>query len=98
MRRLTTFAMVSMLLLIFLGCKQTQEDRYQRYLEEVADTSSMIEYITPEADSIAPPVDEGEDPFANDEGIYTIPEIPQEREVNMNTNTYEIEKEMRGGR
>ena len=29
-------------------------------------------------------------------GIYTIPEIPQERKVDMNANTYELEKVMQG--
>ena len=84
-------------LTLFAGCKQTAEDRYQRYLEEVADSSSMIEYITPEKDPVAPPTDDGPDPFANDnEGVYTIPEIPQERKVDMNSNTYELDKYMRG--
>ena len=89
--------MMALLLTLSIGCKQTQEDRYQRYLEEVADSSSMIEYITPEKDPVAPPTDDGPDPFANDnEGVYTIPESPQERKVDMNSNTYELDKYMRG--
>ena len=97
MKRLTTLTFVmAVLLTVSVGCKQTQEDRYQRYLEEVADSSSMIEFITPEADPEAPPTENGEDPFANDEGIYTIPETPQERQVNMNANTYELEKMLKG--
>ena len=96
MRRLTIMTLV-LTLTLFAGCKQTAEDRYQRYLEEVADSSSMIEYITPEKDPVAPPTDDGPDPFANDnEGVYTIPEIPQERKVDMNSNTYELDKYMRG--
>ena len=88
---------LALTLTLFAGCKQTAEDRYQRYLEEVADSSSMIEYITPEKDPVAPPTDDGPDPFANDnEGVYTIPEIPQERKVDMNANTYELEKMMQG--
>ena len=97
MRRLTIFTFATVVLLTAsVGCKQTQEDRYQRYLEEVADSTSTIEFITPEADPEAPPTDEGEDPFANDEEIYTIPEIPKERQVDMNANTYELEKVMMG--
>lgn len=97
MGRLTTFKfLMALLLTISVGCKQTQEDRYQRYLEEVADSTSTIEFITPEADPEAPPTDNGDDPFASDEGIYTIPEIPKEREVDMNANTYELEKIMSG--
>ena len=35
--------------------------------------------------------------FVDDgKGIYTIPEIPQERKVDMNANTYELEKVMQG--
>ena len=98
MRRLTTFMFVMALLVTAsVGCKQTAEDRYNRYLEEIADTSSLIEFITPEEDPVPPPTDDGEDPFANDgKGIYTIPEIPKQRKVNMNTDTYELDKYMRG--
>ncbi len=88
--------MMALLLTLSIGCKQTQEDRYQRYLEEVADSTSTIEFITPEADPEAPPTDEGEDPFANDEGIYTIHEITKARQVEMNAKTYELEKVMMG--
>jgi Tfp pilus assembly protein PilP len=96
MRRLAIMTL-ALTLTLFAGCKQTAEDRYQRYLEEVADSSSMIEYITPEKDPVAPPTDDGSDPFANDnEGVYTIPEIPQQRQVDMNSNTYELDKYMRG--
>ena len=49
-------------LAVMFGCKQTAEDRYERYLEEVADSSSLIEFITPEKDPVAPPTDDGEDP------------------------------------
>ena len=98
MRRLTTFMFVMALLVTAsVGCKQTAEDRYNRYLEEIADTSSLIEFITPEEDPVPPPTDDGEDPFAADgKGIYTIPEIPKQRKVNMNTDTYELDKYMRG--
>ena len=98
MRRLTTFMFVMALLVTAsVGCKQTAEDRYNRYLAEIADTSSLIEFITPEEDPVPPPTDDGEDPFADDgKGIYTIPEIPKQRKVNMNTDTYELDKYMRG--
>ena len=96
MKRLA-FLTLACVLFAFIGCQQSAESRYQRYLEEVADSSSMIEYITPEKDPVAPPTDDGPDPFANDnEGVYTIPEIPQQRKVDMNSNTYELDKYMRG--
>ena len=78
---------MALTLAVLAGCKQTAEDRYQRYLDEVADSTTAIEFITPEKDPVAPPTNEGADPF---------PEIPQEREVNMNANTYELEKMMQG--
>lgn len=93
---MTSVITIMLLLTAFVGCKQTQADRYERYLEDVTDSSSMIEYITPETDSLEVPEDDGDDPFADDEGIYTIPDIPQEREVDMNANNYELEKMMRG--
>jgi Tfp pilus assembly protein PilP len=96
MKRLTIMTM-ALTLAVLAGCKQTAEDRYQRYLDEVADSTTAIEFITPEKDPVAPRTNEGADPFADDgKGIYTIPEIPQEREVNMNANTYELEKMMQG--
>lgn len=96
MKRLTIMTM-ALTLTVLAGCKQTAEDRYQRYLDEVADSTTTIEFITPEKDPVAPPTNEGADPFADDgKGIYTIPEIPEEREVNMNANTYELEKMMQG--
>ena len=85
-----------LLLTAFVGCKQSQADRYERYLEDVSDSTSRIEYITPDEDSLAVQEDDGEDPFADDDGLYTIPDIPQQRDVDMNANNYEVEKMMRG--
>ena len=88
---------LALTLTLFAGCNQTSEDRYQRYLEEIADSSSMIEFIIPEEDPVAPPTDDGEDPFADDgKGIYTIPDIPQQRKVDMSANNYELERLMMG--
>ena len=50
MKRLT-FLTLACGLFAFIGCRQTAEERYQRYLEEVAD-SSGIEFITPGEDSV----------------------------------------------
>lgn len=78
-----------------MGCKQTAEDRYQRYLEEVAD-SSGIEFITPEKDPVDYVGDDEDYPFSDDKGIVTIPDIPQERHVDMHGSDYEVEKMMMG--
>ncbi|MBR4480490.1 MAG: hypothetical protein IKO86_01155 [Prevotella sp.] len=54
-----------------------------------------MEFITPVKDSVEYVEDE-DDPFADDDYLMTVPEIPQEREVNMNGNNYEVEKMMMG--
>jgi hypothetical protein len=96
MKRLTFLTLLLALLLTSICCKQTAEDRYQRYLEEVADTSEF-EYITPDKDPVKNVDDEGYDPLADDgKGIVTVPDIPQQRSVNMNADTYELEKMMMG--
>ena len=94
MRRLTVLTM-SLALIVISGCKQTADERYQRYLEEVSDTSRM-EFITPEEDKVPIPEDNDIEPFSKDEGIYTIPDIPQERSVNMGVDAYEVERVMMG--
>lgn len=94
MRRLTFLTFI-LALLAFIGCKQTAEDRYQNYLEQMAD-SSGIEFITPERDPIEYVEEERVDPFADDGGIVTVPDIPKEHYVDMNGNNYEVEKMMMG--
>ena len=93
MKRLTFLTMTLTIAVIF-GCTPTAEQRYQRYLEDVADTTNM-EFITPAKDSIEL-VDDEMGSFDDGGSIYTIPEIPQERSVNMNANNYEVEKMMMG--
>ena len=78
----------------FSGCKLSADERYQRYLEDVADTTNM-EFITPAKDSIEL-VDDEMGSFDDGGSIYTIPEIPQERSVNTNADNYEVEKMMMG--
>lgn len=96
MRRLTFLTLALFMLLTFVCCNQTADDRYQQYLEEVADTSeSSMEFITPKEDPVEIEEDDY-DSWADDGGIVTVPEIPQERHVNMNANTYELEKVMMG--
>jgi len=85
-----------LLITCFVGCKQSEADRYERYLESLEDSTSM-EFITPAEDSVK--MDEigaGDDVFDSDEQLITVPEIPQEREVDMNANDYDLEKVMMG--
>ena len=94
MKRLTLMTLACMLL-AFFSCNQTAEDRYQRYLEEVAD-SSEIEFIERESDPVEYVEDDGYDPLADDGGLIAIPDIPQERRVDMSGNDYEVERMMMG--
>ena len=83
------------MLFAFIGCQQSAESRYQRYLEEVADTSG-IEFITPEEDPVEYVEDNLGDPFADDGGVITVPDIPQQHEVSRYGSNYEVEKVMMG--
>ena len=94
MKRLTFLTLV-LVLFAFIGCQQSAESRYQRYLEEVADTSG-IEFITPEEDPVEYVEDNLGDPFADDGGVITVPDIPQQHEVSMYGSNYEVEKVMMG--
>jgi len=86
-----------LLLAFFASCKQSEADRYQRYLESLEDSTSSIEFVTPVKET------EGTDPFGSEDDalssdgeLITVPETPQEREVDMNANTYELERIMMG--
>ena len=94
MKRLTFLTFV-FVLFAFIGCQQSAESRYQRYLEEVADTSG-IEFITPEEDPVEYVEDNLGDPFADDGGVITVPDIPQQHEVSRSGSNYEVEKVMMG--
>ena len=94
MKRLTFLTFV-LVLFAFIGCQQSAESRYQRYLEEVADTSG-IEFITPEEDPVEYVEDNLGDPFADDGGVITVPDIPQQHEVSRYGSNYEVEKVMMG--
>ena len=82
-------------LFAFLGCRLSPEERYQRYLEEMNDTSG-VEFLTPKQDSVEYVEDDGFDPFADDGSLTTIPDIPKERKVNMQSSNYDVEKMMMG--
>ena len=50
MKRLTYTMMAFLLLMVLASCRQSQADRYQRYLEEKNDTT--FEFIEQPADSV----------------------------------------------
>ena len=77
------------------GCRRNKAERqYERYLSD----SNRVEFVTPATDTVA--VEEEaveEEPAASEtEGIFTIPDTPEQRDVNMNTNSEEIEEIMSG--
>ena len=89
-----TYVFLTMLLLSLFGCHRNRADRqYERYLEDTA----KIEFITPPKDSVEIEDAVGDDDWMEDEGeLITIPDIPQERSVNMGASDYELEKMMSG--
>lgn len=99
MKKLFYFC-VGMLVFATYSCRPNQAELYQRYLEDVADTT--FEYVTPKADSLnadgEPIVPEGEAKggWANDDGLVAVPDIPKERRVNKGANSYDVERAMLG--
>ena len=94
MRRLTLMALACALF-TFIGCRLSPDERYQRYLEEMND-SSDVEFLTPKQDSVEYVEDDGFDPFADDGGLTAIPDIPKERKVNLHGSSRDVEKMMMG--
>jgi hypothetical protein len=97
MKKLTTFFGALLLLTLMVGCHRSQADRYQRYLEEVNDSDSNFEYITPRADSVN--IDEEVDAdvkkgdWADDDGLVAVPDIPKERKIQRTGGNYDPMKE-----
>lgn len=101
MKRLIYFCLL-MVLLSLGSCRRSQSARqYDRFQYD----SAHVEFITPPADTVSLD-DDGDDgigtspggsEFGDDDGLVAIPDIPQERRVNMNSNSYEAEKMMKGG-
>lgn len=92
MKRLT-YVILTMLLISFFGCNRNRADRqYERFLED----SDKMEFITPPKDSVELEDVAGSEDWMDDGELITIPDIPQERPVNMNANSYELNKAMSG--
>lgn len=85
--------MMTLVALTFLGCGgNTNQRMYERYQYD----SARIEFIYPKEDSVVIEEEEEPDWMDNDEGLVTIPDIPQERSINMSASNYELEKMMSG--
>lgn len=88
-----TYLFLTMLLLGIFSCHHDRAARqYERFLEDTA----RMEFITPPEDTVK--IEEIEEALDwEDEGeIITIPDIPQERSVNMGASDYELRKMMSG--
>ena len=92
MKRLT-YVFLTMLLLSLLGCNRNRAYRqYERFLED----SDKMEFITPPKDSVELEDESYDEDWMDDGELITIPDIPQERPINMGASSYELEKAMSG--
>jgi hypothetical protein len=89
-----TYVILAVLLISIFGCRRNRAERqYERFLED----SDRIEFITPPEDTVKLDDVAGEEDWMEDEGeLITIPDIPQERPVNMGASDYELKKAMSG--
>ena len=94
MKRLTYTMMAFLLLTVLSGCRQSQADKYQRYLEEKNDTT--FEYIEQPRDSVIDEDAAAVEAITNDDGLIAVPDSPKERAVNMSADDYETKKVMSG--
>ncbi len=85
---------LALVLLTAVSCRRNKAERqYERYLND----SDRVEFVTPPADTVEIEEEELEsDAPVDDEGIFSIPDIPNERRINMNADTEEIEELMGG--
>jgi hypothetical protein len=85
---------LALVLLGTVSCKRNKAERqYERYLND----SDRVEFVTPPADTVEIEEElEADQEPVDDEGLFSIPDIPEERRINMNTNSEEIEELMGG--
>jgi len=96
MRRLL---LLTPLLLILTSCRRNKaEADYERFIEKT--DTAVMDFIIPEEDPVKldanGKVEQDNVLGGDDDGLMVIPDIPQERKVNMRTNDYEVEKMLRG--
>lgn len=97
MRQLSLLSLVLVILMLTSCRRNKAEADFERFVEK-KDTAEM-EFITPKEDPVKLDDDINQKNSAlggNDDGLVVIPDIPQERKVNMHSNTYELEKMMQG--
>ena len=94
MKRLFYIAL-ALVLITTVGCKR--KDRAERLYERYLNDSNRVEFVIPSADTIAVEEEVEEEPEVDEsEGLFTIPDTPEERGVNMNSSDAELQDIMEG--
>jgi len=94
MKRLFYIAL-ALVLITTIGCKR--KDRAERLYERYLNDSNRVEFVIPSADTIAVEEEVEEEPEVDEsEGLFTIPDTPEERGVNMNSSDDELQDIMEG--
>jgi hypothetical protein len=87
---------LALVLLTTVGCRRrySAERQYERYLKD----SNRVEFVAPREDTVEVEVEElasDKDPVET-EGLFSIPDIPEERGVNMSSSDDELREIMEG--
>ena len=94
MKRLFYIAL-ALVLITTICCKR--KDRAERLYERYLNDSNRVEFVIPSADTIAVEEEVEEEPEVDEsEGLFTIPDTPEERGVNMNSSDAELQDIMEG--
>ena len=94
MKRLFYIAL-ALVLITTVGCKR--KDRAERLYERYLNDSNRVEFVIPSTDTIAVEEEVEEEPEVDEsEGLFTIPDTPEERGVNMNSSDAELQDIMEG--
>ena len=94
MKRLFYIAL-ALVLITTIGCKR--KDRAERLYERYLNDSNRVEFIIASADTSAIEEEVEEEPEVDEsEGLFTIPDTPEERGVNMNSSDAELQDIMEG--
>ena len=86
---------LALVLISTTGCKRNRAERqYERDLRD----SNRVEFVTPATDTVVveEEVEEDEPATSETDGIFAIPDTPEERGVNMKSNDDEIMDIMEG--
>ena len=87
---------LALMLITAVGCKR--KDRAERLYERYLNDSNRVEFVTPATDTVMveEAVEEDEPAASETEGIFSIPDTPEERGVNMNSSDAELQDIMEG--